>query len=94
MSAEDPIHSSRIVRQAVLCVTFLGLIFAVIGGYLLLKGFQSGELFVGGATTGLGGLLGIISSPRQQPQPPDVTISGQPPKVELTQPKPESEPKV
>lgn len=84
MPNDQAIHNSRIVQQAIRCVTLLGLVFAGIGGFLLWKGYQSGELFVGGATTGLGGLLGIISNPRQQQQP-DVTLTTDPPKVTLKQ---------
>jgi hypothetical protein len=47
------------------CITLISLVCAVIGGFLLLKGFQSGELLVGIAGSGGGGLVGMLSMQRR-----------------------------
>lgn len=47
-------------RLIVLCITFLCVISVASGAYLLLKGFQSGELLAQMASSGLSGLVGFL----------------------------------
>ncbi len=72
-----------------MCVTILGGICILSGGFLTLKGYNA-ELLVGGGVGSITGLLGMLST-RAPFQPPaqDVTVSSNPPTVELTQPKQE-----
>lgn len=71
-------------RFIVACVTVLGVLCILAGGVLTWRGYNA-ELLIGGGVAAISGLLGVISN-RQPSTPPDVTISGQPPKVEVTQP--------
>jgi len=73
-------------RFIVSCVTILGVLCIAAGTVLIFKGYHA-DLLIGGAISAISGLLGMLTT-RPVP-PPDVTISGQPPKVELTStPKP------
>jgi len=80
----------------VVCVTLLGTQAAIMGGFLLWKGFTGGSelvLALNSAITGLIGFLGGRATAGANPlPPPDITISGQPPKVEVTQPEKKEQP--
>lgn len=80
-----PINHTKFI---VACVTILGILCILAGGTLTWRGYNA-ELLIGGGVAAISGLLGVISN-RQPTPPPDVTISGQPPKVEVTQPTTES----
>lgn len=76
----------------VVCVTLLGTQAAIMGGFLLWKGFTGGSelvLALNSAITGLIGFLGGRATAGGTPAiPPDITISGQPPTVSVAQPQP------
>jgi hypothetical protein len=76
----QPSHTKFVVS----CITILGILCLIGGTILIFKGY-SGDLVIGGGLAAISGLIGMLSQ-RQQANQPDVTISGQPPKVELTQP--------
>ncbi|MEP6671705.1 MAG: hypothetical protein ABJF10_21270 [Chthoniobacter sp.] len=67
------------LRFIVACLTAIALASAVAGGWLLFKGYQSGELFVGIVSTVAGGLVGMISmrgsTPANPPTDTTTTIS-------------------
>lgn len=54
------------VRFICICVTILASLCAVIGGFLLWKGYSGGEVLVSQIGTAIGGLLGVLSQNRQQ----------------------------
>ncbi len=63
------------LRFIVGMLTLMALVFGGIGGYLLLKGFQSGELFVGIVGSISGGIVGMISMRNSgSPPPPDQPV--------------------
>lgn len=68
------------------CIAAISLACAAIGGFLLLKGYQSGELLISVTSAGAGGLVGMLSMQRRN-QPGDVTVT--PPAVISTSPTPE-----
>lgn len=70
-------------KFVVSCITFLGILCLVGGCILVFKGYP-GDLVIGGGLAAISGLIGMLSN--RQNTTPDVTISGQPPKVEVTQP--------
>lgn len=76
------------IRFIVTCVTILGTFCIILGAYLTWRGFNA-ELLIGGGTSAIAGLLGVLSTQRGNPPAQDVTISGNPPKVEMTQPESE-----
>ncbi len=81
----------------VICITFLAFTATVEGSYLLWKGFAGGGELVMTLNTAISGLIGFlggrISNSAQQPAAlPDMTISGEPPSLTMTQPKTETEP--
>ena len=49
------------LRFALACLLLIAITCSAIGGFLLLKGFQSGELFVGIVGTIAGAMAGMIS---------------------------------
>ena len=57
------------VRFIVSWVGALALCAMGVGGTLLYKGFQGGELLIGAAITAIGGLLGTIQPPRRNQTP-------------------------
>jgi hypothetical protein len=69
-----PQTSPRIIALVTICITFLATLFSLAGAYLLWKGFQSGELLVGGALTAAGTLGALLSSTRTT-APPDGTTT-------------------
>ena len=74
----------------ILCISCLSLVSMLLGAYLLLKGFQSGELLVtNGGVAGLSGLIGYLGGNKQQQQ------TQEPETVKeslLGQPQPETKP--
>lgn len=63
------------VRFVVGCITLISLICVLTGSLLLLAGYQSGELLVSAAGTGLGGLIGMISMRGQTPTEPPQSVT-------------------
>lgn len=47
-------------RFIVGCITLLSILAIALGSYLLLKGYQSGELLAQMASSGLSGLIGFL----------------------------------
>lgn len=88
MNGPDP--QKNHIRFVVACVTLLGVLCITAGAILTYKGYNA-ELLVGGGVGAITGLLGMLSTARPTPPPPDVTISGTPPKVEVTQPQPQKD---
>lgn len=78
------------VRFIAGAITALGLAAIVCGAALIWKGYN-GDLLIGGGLAAISGLCGFLGAGRPNQPQPDVTISGQPPKVELTTPKPEEQ---
>ncbi len=82
----------------VVCVTMLGTEAAIMGGFLLWKGFTGGSELVLALNSAISGLIGFLGgravASTQQQTPPDITISGQPPTVAVTQPQQPIEPKI
>lgn len=72
-----------------LCVTTLGTLCLVAGTVLIFKGYNA-DLLIGGTVSAISGLLGMLATARRNNPPPDITVSGQPPKVEVSQPTTES----
>lgn len=62
-----------------ICVTILGFLCLLIGGALTYKGYNA-ELLIGGGTSAIAGLLGVLSNRSSAtPQPTDTTTA-EPPK--------------
>lgn len=82
-------------RLVVLAVTFLASQAAIMGGFLLWKGFAGGGELVVTLNTAISGLIGFLGgrAAAAPPAVPDITISGQPPHVAVTQPQPIETPK-
>jgi hypothetical protein len=60
-------------------ITLLAMVCATLGAGLIYKGFQSGELLIGAAITGLGSLGSILASPRTPSKDPvDVKVTNDP----------------
>lgn len=78
-------------KLIIMWVGGLGALTLLCGTVLTFKGY-SGDLLIGGGLAAISGLVGFLSSGKPTVPPPDVTVSGQPPKVEVTQPKPEVAP--
>lgn len=58
-------------------VGILSVVAMGLGGLLLYKGFQGGELLIGAAISGMGGLVGIIQPRRSmQSGPGDTNVAG------------------
>lgn len=64
-----PQTTPQTIRLVIGCITFLATLFAILGAILLYKGYQSGELFVGGGLTAAGTLGAMLSSTRSTPAP-------------------------
>lgn len=58
------------VRHVINCVTVLAALCILVGGFLLWKGYSGGDVLVNGATTAIGGLLGVLSINRLNQHPP------------------------
>lgn len=86
MNGNNPSNHTRFV---VACITFLGILCVVGGTALVFKGYP-GDLVIGGGLAAISGLIGMLSNRTNTPQQ-DVTISGNPPKVEMTQPQTQPE---
>ncbi len=74
-------------KLIIMWVGGLGMLAIICGTVLIFKGYN-GDLLIGGGLAAISGLVGFLSSGKPTVPPPDVTVSGQPPKVEVTQPKP------
>lgn len=70
------------IRFIVLCVTLLGVISIVAGTILTFKGYNA-ELLIGGGVGTIPGLLGMLSTAKPTPPPPDVTVTNPPLKTEI-----------
>jgi hypothetical protein len=76
---DQPQSNQRLIIYSVLA---LGLACIVGGAALTYKGYEA-QLLIGGGTSAIAGLLGVLSN-RSATPPQDLTISGQPPVVSLT----------
>lgn len=72
------------VRWIVTCMTLLGLVCAGCGAALIWKGYH-GDLLIGGALAAISALGGFLGAGKPTPPAPDITVSAQPPKVEVAQ---------
>jgi hypothetical protein len=72
-------------KLIIVWVGALGGLAFICGTVLIFKGYH-GDLLVGGGLASISGLVGFLSAGKPTQQPQDITVSGQPPKVELTQP--------
>jgi hypothetical protein len=57
-SSDQPDHTPLVV----VCITIVTLVFGILGAWLIIKGFQAGEILTTTAGTGLGGLCGLVGS--------------------------------
>lgn len=90
MNGTNPVKNHT--PLVVICVTFLATIASTTGAFLLWKGFAGGGELVVTLNTAISGLIGFLggrATASPPLTPPDITISGQPPKVEVTQPQTE-----
>ncbi len=55
------VNQNNHVRFTVACISLLTIVCAVCATYLLSKGYQGGELLAGTASTGVAGLIGMLS---------------------------------
>lgn len=87
MNQQSKSHTAMIV----LCVTWLGSLAALGGAWLLWKGFTGGSELVLALNSAISGLIGFLGgrAMTSNATQPDITISSQPPRVEVTQPQPE-----
>jgi hypothetical protein len=81
--ATDPQRNH--VRFIVSCITILGIGCAIGGVILIFKGY-GGDLLIGGALSAISGLCGFLGAGRPNTPQPDISVSAQPAKVELSQP--------
>ncbi len=73
------------VRWITSCITILSAMAFTGGTILIFKGYN-GDLLIGGGLAGISGLVGMLSVSKPNVTPADISISGQPPKVEVTHP--------
>lgn len=73
-------NSAGATKFIVLCITILGLVSFVIGGLLVWKGFQGGELIAGGGSSAVTGLIGFLGGKMMTP----AGTSGDPVKTQVT----------
>lgn len=69
-------------------ITILGISCIAGGTVLIYRGF-GGDLLIGGGLAAISGLCGFLGAGRPSAPPPDITVSGQPTTLEVTQPKKE-----
>lgn len=72
------------VRWIVTCVTLLGICCVAGGTVLIYKGY-GGDLLIGGALAAISGLCGFLGAGKPNTPQPDITVTGSPPKAEVTQ---------
>ena len=72
--AQNPQTSSQTITIVISCITCLATLFACLGTFLLYKGYQSGELLVGGGLTAAGTLGAMLSSTRTSPDTKDDVV--------------------
>jgi hypothetical protein len=69
----------KVIFLVVICITFVTIGALALGAWLTSKGYQGGELLLGTGGTGLGGLIGLLSSTRSQsPDPVPTTVVSSP----------------
>lgn len=86
MNQEPP---SDNIRLAIICIASLSALFAVLGAFLLWKGYSGGDVLVSTAGTSVGGLVGMLSMRQRQEMPhPQKPNEPNPP----NQPNPPNEP--
>ncbi len=83
-NGDTPETARNHVRFIVCCITLLGIVCSIGGTVLVFKGY-SGELLFSGVIGAISGLCGYLGAGRPQTPQPDITVSGQPPKVEVSQ---------
>lgn len=70
----------------VFCVSILSGGCIAAGSWLIYKGYQTGELLIQTAASGVGGLLGVLGIGKMSNQQPDINVTTTPPAVSVTQP--------
>lgn len=81
-----------VVGHTRLIVSVIGVLSAgalALGAWLIVRGYQTGELLIqtgGSGVTGLLGFLGGKAMGMAMQPPPDITVTGNPPRVEVAQP--------
>lgn len=78
-------------RFIVGAIVVLGMCCAVCGTVLVFKGYH-GDLLMGGVVSAISGLCGFLGAGKPNAPQPDITVSSNPQKVEVTQPEPKKEP--
>lgn len=73
------------VRFIVGAITLLG-ICCIAGGTLLIYRGYGGDLLIGGGLAAISGLAGFLGAGRPNVPQPDITVSGQPPELKVSQP--------
>lgn len=84
MNGSEPKSNTKFI---VSCVAFLSACCIGAGTWLIFKGYQTGELLIQTAASGVGGLLGVLGIGKmaaQQPQ--DITVTGNPPTAKISPP--------
>lgn len=71
-------------KLIIMWVGGLGTVAFLCGTVLTFKGYN-GELLIGGGVSAISGLVGFLSAGKPSNPPPDITVSGEPPKVEVSQ---------
>lgn len=75
------------VRFIVGAIVLLGLCCAICGTILIFKGY-GGDLLIGGVLAAISGLCGFLGAGKPNQPQPDITVSANPLKAEVTQPEP------
>jgi hypothetical protein len=57
--------NANITKFIVACITFLGVVSALVGGALVWKGYEGGTLIAGGAGSAISGLIGFLGGKMQ-----------------------------
>ena len=63
------------VRLAILCISALAGLCAILGAFLCWKGYTGGDVLINVATGAVGGLVGMISTRNSPLPPPDGTTA-------------------
>lgn len=85
MTNGTPDPQKNHVRFIAGMITILGIACIAGGTILIFRGF-GGDLLIGGGLAAISGLCGFLGAGRPVPPQPDITVSGQPPKAEVTHP--------
>jgi hypothetical protein len=75
-------------KLIIIWVGALGAVAFLCGTVLIFKGYH-GDLLIGGGLASISGLVGFLSAGKPTQPQPDISVSTDPPKAEINQPKPE-----